>query len=159
TSDQNSPWALRHRAYAYAFAGLHRLALVDLQSARKADSGRAEEESAHGPMHWVRVVDALCRFDEKSIAKQVSDDKSQLAVMATFIIVEQSACVPLVMGAAQKAFEIIPECYWIYDALGILSGVSVNHVTTVQSPAVLQRTLADRLREMPHLPDNVTALL
>jgi tetratricopeptide (TPR) repeat protein len=153
--DSASPASLRHRAYAKAFAGLHAAAIEDLQAARDADKKFNANPATMAQTTWEPLISALCNFDYGAAEKLATGDQDELATMVTFMIVQHSACVPLVMSAGDRALNVIPECYWIFDLLDFLGGVSLKHVTTVHGPKVLQETVSQRLRLIPRLPKGI----
>ena len=60
------PWrATWHRAYAFALAGLHQLALDDLQTAAK--QWRPTGKDGGQRPAWVGLIDAYCRFDHAKL--------------------------------------------------------------------------------------------
>jgi tetratricopeptide (TPR) repeat protein len=156
--DSASPSSLRHRAYAKAFAGLHAAAIEDLQAARDADKKIKVYPPTMAQTPWEPLINALCLFDYVAADKLAAGD-DELATMVAFMIVQHSGCLPLLMPAGDRALNVLPECYWIFDLLDFLGGVSLKHVTTVHGPKVLQETLPRRLREMPRLPKSVEEAL
>ena len=153
--DHGSAWSLRHCAYAKAFAGLHAAALEDLKAARDAAKKAGAKQPAIDDTPWEPLIEALCRYDRKATEEFDAGDQAELAAMVAFMIVEHSGTVPLVLAAGERAFDVIPECFWICDMLNYLGGVSLKHSTTVHGPRVLQEKLAERLCSIPQLPENV----
>jgi hypothetical protein len=144
-----------HRAYAFALAGLHKLALDDLQSAAelwKAAGG------APGRPAWVDLLDAYCRFDHARLKAAASGGGKDLATLLWFDSLEYSDHSPPAIEAALEAIQRMPECYTAYDCLCDHGGVSVGHRATTQPLIVAGRTIYPRVAAVPGLPQTVAEI-
>jgi tetratricopeptide (TPR) repeat protein len=145
------PWhAAWHRAYAFALAGLHRLALDDLQTA--ATQWQAAKEGGPQPL-WVVLLDAYCRFDHARLkaAGQAGPEKN-LALLLWFDSVDHSYHKASILAAALETLEKFPECYAATDALCQFGGVSVGHMASSAPLVIAGKTLYPRVLAAAGLP-------
>ena len=145
------PWhAAWHRSYAFALAGLHRLALDDLQTA--ATQWQAAKEGGPQPL-WVALLDAYCRFDHARIkaAGQAGPEKN-LALLLWFDSVDHSYHKASILAAALETLEKFPECYAATDALCQFGGVSVGHMASSAPLVIAGKTLYPRVLAAAGLP-------
>ncbi len=161
-TDSGSAWALRHRAYAAAFAGLHAAALADLKAAAEKEAAAEAQSPADKAVNavsrtpWEPLIDALCRYDAVALQKSpAEEDLTELAALCAYLVVEDSSCESMTLTAGRKALEIVPECYVICDSMNRYTGVINRHMTTVQAPMELGERVKDRLRQFADLPASV----
>ncbi len=147
-ANEHDSWSLNHRGYARALAGLHAAALADFQAGE--DARRKEDAKL---VAWVPLVKAYCSYERKSVLDVAKRDGfDELGALLSFLVVENSGCQALTIGAGRESLQTVPECYSICDAICRDRGVSIQHLVTVHGPAVLQATLAKRLAALPNLP-------
>lgn len=156
--ENNSPWALRHRAYAAALGGLHQWALQDLDAADKAQAsadGAADEAPA-----WLPLVQALCRYESDALdAARTDAQYAELARLLQYISYEESGSGQQAIECGLKVVKAMTECYRVHDGLCRFGGVALGHSATVDGPATLSERLYPRLAGMTGLPDPVTRIV
>jgi tetratricopeptide (TPR) repeat protein len=106
---------------------------------------------------WLRYIDAYCRYDTNFLrsASEAHTRHSQLALLLSVLSVTPSNATQLVIARSREALERMPECFVLYDILFHLQQLSIDHVTTVEAPATMARTVRDRVAALPHLPRSV----
>ena len=154
--DPRSPAALWHRAYARTLAGMHKDALADLATARTL----AEASPGAGkPPAWVDLIDALCRFETKTLIDARDGPQGQLAMFLAFLSVEQSRSMARTLKLARELLEQNPECYRVFDSMCETGGVSTLHWATLSGMAIFSNDLRRNLKDQPGLPASVAAIL
>ena len=152
--DDDSPFALRHRAYAFAMVGLHAAALKDLQAA--SEKLPADQAGVAAETPWERLIANLCRYDFAAMQKEPPPAEwMELGALIAFMIVDNSGCEHQTLVTGRDVSEISPENYFVLDSMTRYQGVSNQHAVTVIAPLTLAKTLPGRLKEMPDLPDSV----
>ncbi len=151
--EPRSAEALRHRAYAYALAGLHRFALDDLAAA-KALPAPADSSSDWGPL-----VDAYCRFDTKTLMDAKPDPDRGLAMLLAVLSVEGSWRRVRRVEVGRALLRDNPECYRVHDEICDAGGVSVLHEATLTPLTVYASEVPRRLQAMSNLPHGIQAQL
>ena len=157
-ADGKRPWlAGWHRAYAFALAGLHNLAIQDLETAEKQWTAAAKP---HGERPtWVDLIDAYCRFDHARLkTEMVEGPRKDLAALLWLDSVTLSNHTATTLGAATETVEHFPDCYPAYDTLCELGGVIVGHMATSRPMTRLGETLYPRVAAMPGLPETVASV-
>ncbi len=149
TRDPKSAFALWHRAYALAMAGLQGAALVDLKSA-------ADVKDANPPK-WAPLLEPFCRYQPKRLSDAVAADASQAALgtYLGFLMLEYSGSQAATMTAAQVAQAANPTCLRLIDAMCDSTGPGPLNQLTEQGPAMFSQMLGDRLAKMPQFPQPV----
>ena len=172
-------WTLAHRGYAYALAGLHKLALDDLDAAEKLSSHdltEARKALADGPHDspaakaldglrsqrpdWLQVVHAYCRYHLDIYARQQSPSALPPALLAFAIpcgrIVGQA---DFTVQQGLKATGEMPECYRVHDGVCRFGSVATGHSATTVGLMQLGEKLSARLQKVSDLPASVQAVL
>src|SRR5579864_575858 len=153
-ADRKSAWALWHRAYACALAGLHADASADLEAAKTLS-----KTTPAPPPEWVDLIDAYCQCDvERLAAAQVSH--TALAGLLHFLAAEDYSFAPSqTLAAAGRMVEADPECCRAIDAMCQVGGVSNLHAATMAGLQVLDQAIPQRLLSLPDLPKEVEAAI
>jgi tetratricopeptide (TPR) repeat protein len=148
--DPKSPWGCWHRAYAAALAGMHAEALDDLKTAQ-ANRGDAPVPE------WAELVGALCRFDSKKLKAASAKDGplADTAAVFHFLTVENNKQANRTLEIGEATLKQVPECYRVHNALAETGGVSAQHSTTLAGFAVMSKTFAVRVGEMPDVPEKI----
>jgi tetratricopeptide (TPR) repeat protein len=149
-----SPTALWDRAYARALVGFHKDALADLSAAEALAKGGPKAPS------WVPLIDALCRFQTKSLSAARSGPDGQLAMLLAFMTVQDSAGslnYPVSIGRA--VLDDNPECFRVHDQLCRYRAVANGHLATMAALQAFAETVPPHLKELPGLPEPAAARL
>lgn len=152
--DPKSPWALCHRAYAKAFAGLHASALEDLAQAGVGSTGSARSP---GLPDWAELIDAYCRFDVGRLAAASKGRNGSFARWLHFLAIEDEAGIaPLsTLASARALLAAEPDCFWAIDSMCARGGVSSLHVSTLLGPKMLDERVPREMLALADLPDPV----
>lgn len=151
-------WPCFHRAYAFALAGLHDLALKDLAAGETAWESQGKPEAARP--HWVDLLGPYCRFEWKKLDPDKAPPREiPLTWLLRYHAVEACGRKNATVETAIAALEELPDCYRIHDGLCQYAGVSVNHSATVAPLTRFGEVFYQRLEAMPELPRNVRTLL
>ena len=145
--------ALRHRAYAYALAGLHRFALDDLAAAKAVPAGPGERST------WAPLLEAYCRFDTQALLDAKPGPDRALAMLLAFLTVEGGWSTARTVEIGRALLRENPECYRVHDGLCSTGGVSVLHEATSAPMAVYASEVPRRLQAMADLPPGIVAQL
>jgi tetratricopeptide (TPR) repeat protein len=159
-ADPASPWALWHRAYARALAGMHGAALADIAEADRqhqaTTTGLAGDQAARAPAAptWVKLIEAYCRYDTAQLQAGPHRDpeNAELALLLWFLTVENSDSSTLKVQTALAVLRACPECFRVHDAMCDVGGVSNLHRATTFGPSVLRESLPTRLPALPGIP-------
>jgi hypothetical protein len=154
--DKQPWWALWHRAYALALAGLHQPALDDLQTA--ATQWQAAQEGGPRPP-WVDLLDAYCRFAHARLeAAAAEGPEKDLARLLWFDSIQHSGHAATILNAALETLQKLPDCYPALEALGTHGGVSVGHAATSVPLVIVGKTLYPRILATAGLPSAVAKI-
>ena len=141
-----------HKAYAAGLSGIHIEALTQLEEAKKVDRDIA-------PPEWVEIVDAYCRFrSDRLDALAVGDSKALaglLSVLSQEWVIEQSDLV----RAAISYVSTYSECYRLLDVIGANGAARIGLYGFETATETLDRTLYDRIAEMPNVPKRISERL
>ncbi|MDR3637083.1 MAG: tetratricopeptide repeat protein [Isosphaeraceae bacterium] len=149
--EPRSAEALRHRAYAYALAGLQRFALDDLAAAKALPTGAAPG--------WSPLIDAYCRYDTKTLLNTKPGPDRGLALLLAFLTVEGTWSHVLQVEVGRAMLAEYPECYRVHDGVCAAGGVSVLHEATTTPIEVYAREVPRRLQAMADLPPGIAPQL
>jgi hypothetical protein len=152
--DKNSPWSLRHRAYALALVGLHGAALKDLQTAAEASAAKGSSQT-ESPPAWEPIIAAYCRYDAQAVDAATNDENRQLAALVSFLGVSNTFIESQALTTGKHTLQVAPECYAVCDAMVRYGGVINQHFATVHGPKTLSETLRARLQDVPGTPIKV----
>lgn len=145
-AEPESGFAMGHRAYARALAGLHAHVLPELD--------RATEVS---PLPgWARLIRAYVQGERPLLEDGESARKMPaLSKLLAFLLVEDSRGQALAarLGAAIVAAE--PGCLRVQDVLATIGSVSSRDAATAAAWKVVDETLAARIEALPGRPDSV----
>ncbi len=147
----SSGWALAHRAYARALAGLHAAAALDASAAR----GRPAAKSSAQPLpDWLAVIERTCAGQARPEVSLYREPERTLA----FILWIQTAT----LGGGEELpkstvpiFVEHPDCFRIIDALLGRRQMNLSRVVTPESINILADSLDHRLGDVPGLPQNL----
>jgi tetratricopeptide (TPR) repeat protein len=148
--DPNSAFALWHRTYASAMAGLQKDALDDLSAAGKLKSDP--------PPAWVALLEPFCNYQTGKLVDLSNTDKTlePLAMYLAFLTVEHSGSQGATMNVAQAAFAVNPNCLRLIDAMCDQTGPGMlNDLAQNTGPDAFSRILGQRWEKMPSLPQPV----
>jgi hypothetical protein len=151
-SSDKQPWrAAWHRAYAFALAGLHRLALDDLETAGKQWQAAAKDGRQRPA--WVDLIDAYCRFAHARLhAAGEEGPEKNLAQLLWFDSIQHSYHTATIIQAAIQMLQKHPGCFPALDALCEHGGVSVGHAASSAPLVVAGKMLYVRALAIPGLP-------
>jgi tetratricopeptide (TPR) repeat protein len=149
----NSAFALWHRAYSRALAGLHQNGLDDLHD---ADALNQPNRPA-----WADLLDAYCRYQTSRLTDLAVKDPTQkpLAMYLAYLTVQYSNSQGAKMTVAQEALAANPNCLQLIDAMCNDTGPGMLNELNDMGPSVFGNILGDRLREIFGKPKSVTDLL
>lgn len=156
--ERPAAWALWHRAYAEALAGLHSAALEDLAAAKE----RAEQSSGDRVERpkWVAVIDNFCRFDTAKLAAAIDDDDvGQLAALLRYLHVESDSTAAQTVNMARESLNVAPDCFRICDSVCEICAIATLHWATEFGLDRLFGSFPDYVRAMPGKPKSVATLL
>jgi hypothetical protein len=151
-ADPSSPFALWHRAYAYAMAGYYAPALADLS---KAKSLNADLSTAP---KWVSLLEPLCRYqtDQLKSAAGAATPEERLAAAMAFWTVKSS------VGVAQK-FDLLgdaitdnPNCFDLQEEACEITGPGPLNDLVESVPQAFGAYLGANLQLQPGLPRSVS---
>ena len=151
-SSDKQPWrAAWHRGYAFALAGLHRLALEDLETAGKQWQAAAKDGGQRPA--WVELVDAYCRFAHARLkAAGEEGPEKNLAQLLWFDSIQHSYHTATIIEAAIQMLQKHPGCFPALDALCEHGGVGIGHAASTAPLAVAGKMLYVRALAIPGLP-------
>jgi tetratricopeptide (TPR) repeat protein len=155
-------WARWHRAYAFAFAGLQKLALDDLEVTEK-ETTNPQNNKAHDDFikpAWVDVINEYCRYDTNSLKPQAGNDKNaELTGLLQCVANERAQNGSLVVTKAMEMLKKSPECYRLYDVVCRYGGISTGHPGTTVWLGVFRETAYPRLANMPGMPEDAAKII
>jgi len=158
-ADPPSCAARWHRAYAFAAAGLHALAIDDLEAAEAAWKGAKNDRREPRP-GWVDLIDAHCRFDLDRLNPEKAEKQYvPLTGLLRYLTAELSGDSTMTVATALELVPKMPECYRIHDGLCQYAGVGTGHQATTEWLTIPAKTLYSRLAAMPGLPESVEKLV
>ena len=158
-ADPPSCAARWHRAYAFAAAGLHALAIDDLEAAEAAWKQAKKDRREKRP-GWLDLIDAHCRFDLDRLNPEKADKSYvQLTGLLRYLTAELSGDSAMTVATALELVPKMPECYRIHDGLCQFAGVRTGHQATTEWLMIPAKTLYPRLAAMPGLPESVAKLV
>ncbi|HEX4071650.1 MAG TPA: hypothetical protein VHX68_10780, partial [Planctomycetaceae bacterium] len=147
----SSGWALAHRAYARALAGLHAAAALDASAARRKP---AEKPSAQPLPKWLSVIERTCAGKARSEVALYREPERSLA----FILWIQTATLnggEELPKSTAAIFVEHPDCFRIIDALLGRRQMNLSRIVTPESINVLAASLDTRLGDVPGLPPSL----
>jgi tetratricopeptide (TPR) repeat protein len=146
--DHNVANAIRLRAYAFALAGAHNSALLDLDhSSKMVDKTPAPT--------WVEPLDAYLHFDRKRLVAMREKQDTALVRLFQFLVAEEPSTSTGMIPVGRKFLETDPEVYRVHDSFCRTHGVSHLHSATLEGTRIFRENLAERLAEQPGLPKTV----
>jgi tetratricopeptide (TPR) repeat protein len=181
------PLARPCRAYAYALAGVHCVALADFGSeddrakesdpaeARSAGDEIAEDEIAEETATdegraralwvddkslpaWTRLIEPTCRFDLQQLSKLAEDES--LASWASVLVLWDAYAGSddrELVNLAKTHLANCPEAYGLHYVLCHRGSVGVMHMMEQASMEALEHGISTRLRETAGVPVAVAA--
>lgn len=156
--DHESVWALSHRAYARALVGLHRLALEDIDAARKKHAGQTDGKEALP--EWLDVIDAYCRYDHGKLSEIAEGrTRDELAQFLYALGLQHIGNDTIKIEEGRKVLEKIPNCFRVCDFLCGICGVGNGHFATMFGPVTFSKILDEELGEMAYLPAEIKSIL
>lgn len=140
-----------HRAYALALAGLHDLAL------RQLDALAQRPE----PMPtWATVIEPICRYQMRRLIDMATNgSQRQLAALLAFDSIERSTAQAAIMNVAQVSLAAAPNCFRIIDGMCDQSGPGWLNGLTVMGPDRFSTLLGQKLEHQPGLPESIRQLI
>ncbi|WP_339730576.1 tetratricopeptide repeat protein [uncultured Gimesia sp.] len=148
---EDSPWALAHRAYARAFAGIHRSALADIETIRTAASENAENKR---PLpDWLELIDAYCSYQPDVLDKAVENENTRhLAIYLRCLLADPVGNEKQMLAQTEQLLDLEPACCRAMDrlcevnSLGILRRVTEQRLDQLW-PVLHQKLLESNLRK------------
>lgn len=141
--------AIRHRAYAFALAGLHREALADMQLAETAEGARETPD-------WLVSLGQYCRLEAKPLAKEFARDESERASFAGFLgmlVAFESCHIPSAITVAMAFVERQPDCWMACDQLANTGQLKTSgEMLNVWIPS-LDGGIAAKFAKWPEFPE------
>ncbi len=157
-----SPVGYWHRAYAWALAGAHALAIEDLRLAdeRVKSASSSDQTATSEPPDWVEIIKAHCEFNDAALqAVPKSSPNSQLAGV---LLVVQTLDPKVQRRSVQIGRQVLqsnPECGLLIDRMCDVQLFS-NVRSMVQTvPASLDYSIRKRCAEMRELPTGLEQYL
>ncbi|HZZ73982.1 MAG TPA: hypothetical protein VFE24_17140 [Pirellulales bacterium] len=129
--------SLRHLAFAEALAGLHGIALDDLDRADRAAAGRT---SAPPVAPWVEWIRSFCRIDQLALAPQRAGPQN-LPALLRFLALEHEGDGAQLRLFGPDILKQIPECYRLYPG--------------VEGQGIFRERLYARMLSIAGLPNSV----
>lgn len=156
--DEQSPVALWHRAYAFAFAGLHASAESDMKRADEAWEALPEQDRPRRPA-WTLLIAPLYCYDVEELARHVDDPQvGQLAAMLKFLaadLADFNSYYPLSRHfLVRETWRRIPEFYRIHRELRFREQ-GFFPWAHAQPVRVVGQRLYGRLEAVPGVPEDV----
>jgi tetratricopeptide (TPR) repeat protein len=152
--DPKSAFALWHRAYARALAGMQGPALDDLTAAQRLSP------SAAAPS-WVALLEPFCKYQTGRLTDLATADPSNtsLGMYLAFLTVENSGCQGAAINFAQAALKVNPNCLRLIDAMCDQTGPGLLNELTETGPQIFGQLLGANLEKMPAFPKSVVDLI
>jgi tetratricopeptide (TPR) repeat protein len=148
-NNPDSAFALWHRAYARALAGMQGYALKDLAAA-------ADLKDKNRP-DWVTLLEPFCKFQTENLVNLATENQklSTLGMYLAFLSAEYSGSQGATMNVAAAAFTINPQCLRIVDTMCDHTGPGMLNELVHTGPDVFSKTLGLKLQKMPSLPQSL----
>lgn len=143
-----------NRAYVAALAGIHILALNDLDAASRFAKGMAESVRPTPPP-WVELVEAHCHSAAEKLAQLRQGSINEVGALFYLMTVEHPSNTDIALCAAREAIVANPENFRAHDALCEVGGVANLHVATTAAPLVLTELIPKRVAALSGVPDAV----
>jgi tetratricopeptide (TPR) repeat protein len=145
-NNPNSAFALWHRAYARAMAGLQGYALKDLAAAAQL--------KGENPPAWAILLEPFCRYQTEKLVNLATGNQklSTLGMYLAFMSAEHSGTQGAAMNLAQAAFTLNPQCLRIVDSMCNWTGPGMLNELVNTGPNVFSQTLGKKLEKMPSFP-------
>lgn len=148
---ENSPWALAHRAYARAFAGIHQSALADIASIRATGS----DHSAKAPATpaWIDLIEAYCTYQPAVLEKAVNQqDTKHLAIYLRCLLTDPTGNKKQTQSVTEELLKLAPACCQAMDRLCEVNSLGdLRRTTQVRQdkiwPEIYQKLLESNLPE------------
>jgi hypothetical protein len=148
-NNPNSAFALWHRAYASALAGLQGYALKDLTAAAQL--------SGEAPPDWVTLLGPFCKYQTEALVNLATNNQkiSSLGMYLAFVSAEHSGSQGATMNMAQAALSMNPRCLRVIDAMCDQTGPGMLNELVNTGPEVFSKTLGENLEKMPSFPQRL----
>jgi tetratricopeptide (TPR) repeat protein len=148
-SHPDSAFALWHRAYARAMAGMQGYALKDLDAAVRMKGDKSPD--------WVALLEPFCQYQTENLLNVATANQklSTLGMYLAFLSAENSGSQGATMNIAQAAFTINPQCLRIVDTMCNLTGPGMLNDLVNTGPNVFRQTLGTKLEKMPAFPQKL----
>ncbi|MFW6114485.1 MAG: tetratricopeptide repeat protein, partial [bacterium] len=162
TTGDDPCWARWHRAYAFALTGIPIWVVEDLEvGGQRRDQSQGKDSL--DPPAWVGVIDAYGRQDVSGLKPDKFPERARsLAHLVRFQLFNQSRAsrtVSSCMGpVAVRAFEALPRCYRLNQAISRCGGISSLHESTVRGTHMLGERVYVELLKMTGLPPAVKTI-
>lgn len=151
----NSAWALWHRAYVRALAGLHQLAAEDVAAAKKR---LADSPGSQALPFWTEVIDLFCQGKlTRMQAAAKSPAQQHLANYLRLEAVMRSASTEITIDTALKVLVEGTFCFRASDVMSKTRSTGPMRFVRDQFAGNMARTLYYRLAEVPGLPEGLPA--
>jgi hypothetical protein len=147
----DSSFALWHRAYALAFAGLQNAALKDIASATKLGSDSAPP--------WSVLLEPFCKYQTAQLS-DLAEQNPPLAALArylAFVTVESSGwgCKAFPLRVGQVAAQANPDCLQVIETLCDDTGVGLVFQLSDQGEKSFSNTMGTDLPKTPGFPTDI----
>jgi tetratricopeptide (TPR) repeat protein len=149
-----SPWALWHRAYVLAIAGLHRGAKLDLEEAKKLEGKSADTRPLP---FWTHVVDNFLQGKLHRMVEKAADEPQRR--LAKYLDLEAAMCAEDNYLRVKTGGSVVKECPDCFRALDGMCSMHYIGPTRAVTSIAFERTSASlrrRLPEIPGVPDGIT---
>ncbi|MFO1021032.1 MAG: tetratricopeptide repeat protein [Planctomycetales bacterium] len=144
-----TPVTLAHRAYAWALAGNHGLALADLKAI-------GESKSNDGAA-WVPLIAAFCEYRPQDL-KGVNGEFKELALYLRMRVLDPNRDEDIALGAMGEMLRANPSCLQVWQQMGEVSSLSVQDKSMLGITDTAWVQIYARLNEMPGLPSDAREL-
>jgi tetratricopeptide (TPR) repeat protein len=151
----NTSFALWHRAYALAFAGLQDAALKDIESATKLGNDSTPP--------WSVLLEPYCKYQTKQLS-DLADQKPSLEPLArylAFVTVENSGwgCKAFPLAIGRTAAQANPDCLQVIETMCDYTGVGLVFDLTDQGEKSFSHTLGTDLAKIPGFPTDIAKMI
>ena len=151
-----SDWALWHRAYARALAGLHNAARLDVQAARKA----RDKKTAQPAPFWTDILEAFCDGHlPQMMEKAKNQQEKRLARYLNMQAVMYSDLHAVTIKICQELLQDCPDCLRAADALCSTRMIGPMRMVTYSAFPLLSNTLRRRLPDVHGFPVSLSKRL
>lgn len=151
------PLSYETRSYVRTLAGLHKMALEDVDEARVRRAAAGETLPAS---EWLPVVEAICRYQPDVLARVESGSwLEQLSLYLQMLRDEASPNAVVRIAAAERLIEVAPECQRALEVVGAQENSEGRRLVGAQGLRYASESLYPALQAIPDLPEETAKLV